>query len=213
MKVQIHKLFDYLLSTTAEVPECVLGFSLSKSPRLRDFMADLDPNLSLDWNGLSFQGLPALRDRVIAQAGLAGLALYVPAGRTALAAASAGVASLLGYAHAGVRPEVMGIGPVPAVENLLKRTGLKITDFDVIESNEAFAAQSLACIRSWGLADDDIRINPNGGAIALGHPLGMSGARILNSAAIELQEKNKRYALVTMCIGVGQGYAVIIEKC
>jgi acetyl-CoA acetyltransferase len=84
---------------------------------------------------------------------------------------------------------------------------------DIIELNEAFAAQSLACIRSWGLADDDIRINPNGGAIALGHPLGMSGARILNSAAIELQEKNKRYALVTMCIGVGQGYAVIIEKC
>jgi len=79
--------------------------------------------------------------------------------------------------------------------------------------NEAFAAQSLACIRSWGLADDDSRINPNGGAIALGHPLGMSGGRILLSAALELHEQNKRYALITMCVGVGQGYAVIIEKC
>jgi acetyl-CoA acetyltransferase len=83
---------------------------------------------------------------------------------------------------------------------------------DIIELNEAFAAQSLACVRALGLADDDARINPNGGAIALGHPLGMSGARILNSAAVELQNTNKRYALVTMCIGVGQGYAVIIER-
>jgi acetyl-CoA acetyltransferase len=87
-----------------------------------------------------------------------------------------------------------------------------MNDIDLIELNEAFAAQSLACIRSWGLKDDDARINLNGGAIALGHPLGMSGARILLSAAIELQEQNKRYALVTMCIGVGQGFAVIIEK-
>ncbi|MES2396762.1 MAG: 3-oxoadipyl-CoA thiolase, partial [Bacteroidota bacterium] len=95
----------------------------------------------------------------------------------------------------------------------LKRAGLTINDIDIIELNEAFSAQSLACTRAWGLADNDPRINPNGGAIALGHPLGMSGARILNSAAIELQEQNKRYALVTMCIGLGQGYAVIIEKC
>ncbi len=87
-----------------------------------------------------------------------------------------------------------------------------MNDIDIIELNEAFAAQSLACIRAWGLKDDDARINPNGGAIALGHPLGMSGARILLSAAIELHEQNKKYALVTMCIGVGQGYAVIIEK-
>ena len=83
---------------------------------------------------------------------------------------------------------------------------------DIIELNEAFAVQALSCTRAWGLADNDPRINPNGGAIALGHPLGMSGARILNTAAIELQEQNKRYALVTMCIGVGQGYAVIIER-
>jgi acetyl-CoA acyltransferase len=114
---------------------------------------------------------------------------------------------------AGVEPRIMGIGPVPASNMALKRAGLTINDIDIIELNEAFAAQSLACTRAWGLADNDARINPNGGAIAIGHPLGMSGARILNSAAIELHEQNKRYALVTMCIGLGQGYAVIIEKC
>lgn len=112
----------------------------------------------------------------------------------------------------GVEPRIMGIGPVEASNKALKKAGLTFKDIDIIELNEAFAAQSLACIRQWGLADDDARINPNGGAIAIGHPLGMSGARILHSAAIELQEKKKRYALVTMCIGVGQGYAVIIER-
>lgn len=113
---------------------------------------------------------------------------------------------------AGVSPRIMGIGPVPASQIALKRAGLSLDQIDLIELNEAFAAQSLACIRALGLKDDDPRINVNGGAIALGHPLGMSGARILNSAAIELQEQNKKYALVTMCIGVGQGFAVIIEK-
>lgn len=113
---------------------------------------------------------------------------------------------------AGVEPRIMGIGPVAASEIALKRAGLTINDIDIIELNEAFAAQSLACMRAWGLSDTDVRINPNGGAIALGHPLGMSGARILNSAAIELHEQNKKYALVTMCIGLGQGYAVVIEK-
>ena len=113
---------------------------------------------------------------------------------------------------AGVEPRIMGIGPVEATNMALKRAGLTMKDIDLIELNEAFAAQALACTRALGIADNDSRINPNGGAIALGHPLGMSGARILNSAAIELQEQNKRYALVTMCIGVGQGYAVIIEK-
>lgn len=113
---------------------------------------------------------------------------------------------------AGVEPRIMGIGPVEATNMALKRAGLTMKDIDLIELNEAFAAQALACTRALGIADDDSRINPNGGAIALGHPLGMSGARILNSAAIELQQQNKRYALVTMCIGVGQGYAVIIEK-
>ena len=113
---------------------------------------------------------------------------------------------------AGVEPRIMGIGPVEASNMALKRAGLTMKDIDIIELNEAFAAQALACTRAFGIADNDSRINPNGGAIALGHPLGMSGARILNSAAIELHEQNKRYALVTMCIGVGQGYAVIIEK-
>lgn len=121
-------------------------------------------------------------------------------------------ARILSSAVVGVEPRIMGIGPVQAANNALKKAGLKMSDMDVIELNEAFAAQSLACTRSWGLADDDARLNPNGGAIAIGHPLGMTGARILNSAALELQLTNKRYALVTMCIGVGQGYAVIIEK-
>ncbi len=121
-------------------------------------------------------------------------------------------ARIVSSAAVGVEPRIMGIGPVEASNRALKKAGLTFKDIDIIELNEAFAAQALACTRSWGLADNDPRINPNGGAIALGHPLGMSGARILNSAALELQEQNKKYALVTMCIGVGQGYAVVIEK-
>ncbi len=122
------------------------------------------------------------------------------------------LAKIVSSGAIGVEPRIMGIGPVEAANIALKRAGLTWNDIDIIELNEAFAAQALAVIRSWGLKDDDERINPNGGAIALGHPLGMSGARILGSAALELHEKNKRYALVTMCIGVGQGFAVIIEK-
>jgi acetyl-CoA acyltransferase len=122
------------------------------------------------------------------------------------------LARIVSFGVAGVEPRIMGIGPVEATKMALKRAGLTLNDIDFIELNEAFAAQSLACTRALQLADNDPRINPNGGAIALGHPLGMSGARILNSAAIELQEQNKKYALVTMCIGVGQGYAVIIER-
>ena len=106
----------------------------------------------------------------------------------------------------------MGIGPVYASEKALKRAGLTIDDMDIIEINEAFSAQVLACTRKMGIEDNDPRINPNGGGIALGHPLGMTGGRILLSAAIELQKTNKRYALVTMCIGVGQGYATVIER-
>lgn len=113
---------------------------------------------------------------------------------------------------AGVEPRIMGIGPVEAANKALKNAGLQWKDMDIIELNEAFAAQSLACIRSWGLADNDPRINPNGGAIALGHPLGMSGARIALSASLQLAEGNKKYAMVTMCIGVGQGYAMILER-
>ena len=122
------------------------------------------------------------------------------------------MARIVGAAVAGVEPRVMGIGPVEATKKVLKRTGLSLDQMDVIEINEAFSAQSLACIRELKLDDNDPRINPNGGAIAIGHPLGMTGARLLQTAAIELQNKNKKYALVTMCIGVGQGYATIIEK-
>ncbi|MFZ5552386.1 MAG: 3-oxoadipyl-CoA thiolase [Bacteroidota bacterium] len=121
-------------------------------------------------------------------------------------------ARIVASAVAGVEPRIMGIGPVKASEKALQRAGLKLSDIDVLELNEAFAAQVLSCTRAMGLADNDPRINPNGGAIAIGHPLGMSGARIVNSAAIELHKQNKKYALCTMCIGVGQGYAVILEK-
>ena len=119
---------------------------------------------------------------------------------------------IVGGAVAGVEPRVMGIGPVAATQKLLLRTGLTLDQMDVLELNEAFAAQVLACTRALGLADNDPRINPNGGAIALGHPLGMSGARIIMAAANELIRSNKRYALATMCIGVGQGYATILER-
>lgn len=122
------------------------------------------------------------------------------------------MARIIAGAVAGVEPRIMGIGPVYASEKVLKRTGLTLDQMDVLELNEAFAAQVLACTRKMGLADNDPRINPNGGAIALGHPLGMSGSRILLAAAKQLQRSNKRYALVTMCIGVGQGYAAIIER-
>jgi len=122
------------------------------------------------------------------------------------------MARIVSGAVAGVEPRIMGIGPVEASHKALKRAGITMDEIDIIELNEAFAAQSLACIREWGLEDNDSRINPNGGAIAIGHPLGMSGARLLQTAAIELQKQNKQYALVTMCIGVGQGYATVLER-
>ncbi len=121
-------------------------------------------------------------------------------------------ARVVAAATAGVEPRIMGIGPAPASEKALARAGLKISDMDVIELNEAFASQALATMRELGLADDDPRINPNGGAIALGHPLGASGARLILTAAQELEETGGRYALCTMCIGVGQGMATIIER-
>ncbi len=132
---------------------------------------------------------------------------------TAEAAEKAGLAPkfrVLGYAHAGVRPEVMGIGPVPAVENLLARTGLSVSDFDVIESNEAFAAQALAVTKGLGL--DAAKVNPNGGAIALGHPVGATGAIITVKAMYELERIQGSKALITMCIGGGQGIALAIER-
>jgi 3-oxoadipyl-CoA thiolase len=122
------------------------------------------------------------------------------------------VARVVASAAAGVEPRIMGMGPVPSTRKVLAQARLKLDQMDVIELNEAFAAQSLACMRELGMADDDPRVNPNGGAIALGHPLGMSGARLVLTAVRELQRTKKRYALCTMCIGVGQGMAMILER-
>ncbi len=122
------------------------------------------------------------------------------------------IARVLGYATAGVAPRVMGVGPVPAVRKLCGRLGLKPRDFDVIELNEAFASQALACLRGLGIPDDAPHVNPNGGAIALGHPLGMSGARLAGTVALELRRRGGRYGLATMCVGVGQGVAMAIER-
>ena len=122
------------------------------------------------------------------------------------------LAKIISSAVVGVEPRIMGIGPVEASKKALKKANLSLNDMDIIELNEAFSAQALACIRELGLKDNDKRINPNGGAIALGHPLGASGTRIIQTAALELHEKSKKYALITMCIGVGQGYATIIKR-
>jgi acetyl-CoA acyltransferase len=151
----------------------------------------------------------------------AGNASGVNDGAAALLDASEGAAKkhgltprarIVAMAVAGVEPRIMGIGPAPASRKVLERTGLKIGDMDVIELNEAFAAQGLAVLRELGVADDDPRVNPNGGAIALGHPLGASGARLALTATEELHRNGGRYALCTMCIGVGQGIAVILER-
>ena len=122
------------------------------------------------------------------------------------------IARIVSSAVVGVEPRIMGIGPVHASQKALEKAGLSLKDMDVIELNEAFAAQALACTRAMGLSDDDPRINPNGGSIAIGHPLGVTGTRIAISAAMELHVKQKRFALITMCVGVGQGYAAIIER-
>ena len=121
-------------------------------------------------------------------------------------------ARIVGMATAGVAPRIMGIGPAPATKKLMAQLGMTLDQMDVIELNEAFASQGLAVLRQLGLADDDARVNPNGGAIALGHPLGMSGARLVTAAMYQLERTNGRYALCTMCIGVGQGIALVIER-
>jgi acetyl-CoA acyltransferase len=121
-------------------------------------------------------------------------------------------ARIVAMATAGVPPRIMGIGPAPATRKVLEKAGLNIGDIEVIELNEAFASQGLAVLRDLGLSDDADFVNPNGGAIALGHPLGMSGARLVTTAMYELEERKARYALCTMCIGVGQGIAMIIER-
>ena len=139
-------------------------------------------------------------------------ALYVASGDAVKNYNITPKARIVSSAVVGVEPRIMGIGPVGATKKALAKAGLTLNDIDIIELNEAFAAQSLACIRQLGMADNDPRINPNGGAIAIGHPLGMSGARIIYSAALDLQKTQKKYALATMCIGLGQGYAVILER-
>jgi acetyl-CoA acyltransferase len=121
-------------------------------------------------------------------------------------------ARVVATAVVGVAPRIMGMGPAPATRAVLDKAGLTLSDLAVIELNEAFAAQGLAVLRDLGLADDDARVNPNGGAIALGHPLGMSGARLALTATEELQRRGARYALCTMCIGVGQGIATVLER-
>jgi acetyl-CoA C-acetyltransferase len=122
------------------------------------------------------------------------------------------LARVVGMATAGVAPRIMGIGPAPATQKVLALTGLTMDQMDVIELNEAFAAQGLAVLRLLGVRDDDPRVNPNGGAIALGHPLGASGARLATTAVNQLHKSGGRYALCTMCIGVGQGIAVVLER-
>jgi acetyl-CoA C-acetyltransferase len=139
-------------------------------------------------------------------------ALLIASGAAAREHGLKPLARIVGMATAGVAPRVMGIGPVPAVQKLLRQTGLTLERMDLIELNEAFAAQGLAVLRQLGLRDDDPRVNPNGGAIALGHPLGMSGARLVATATYQLHRSGGRYALCTMCIGVGQGIAMIIER-
>ena len=139
-------------------------------------------------------------------------ALLIGSAHAAQSIGAAPLARVVTTAVAGVEPRVMGLGPVPASRLALAKAGLTMADIGVIELNEAFAAQAIGCLRELGVADDDPRVNPNGGAIALGHPLGMSGARILLSAAHELQRSGARYALATMCVGVGQGMATILER-
>jgi 3-oxoadipyl-CoA thiolase len=139
-------------------------------------------------------------------------ALIVASGQAVEAHGLEPIARILGYATAGVAPRVMGVGPIPAVGKLTERLKLRSASFDVVELNEAFAAQALACLRGLGLEDDAGHVNPNGGAIALGHPLGMSGARLAGAAALELKRRGGRYALATMCVGVGQGAALALER-
>jgi acetyl-CoA acetyltransferase family protein len=139
-------------------------------------------------------------------------ALAILSGEAARAQGLTPKARIVAMAAAGVEPRVMGIGPVPAVQRVLAKAGLTLNQMDVIELNEAFAAQGLAVLRALGLADDAPQVNPNGGAIAIGHPLGMSGARLVMTAMYQLHRSGGRYALCTMCVGVGQGIALILER-
>ncbi|MDA9223989.1 3-oxoadipyl-CoA thiolase [Tateyamaria sp.] len=173
------------------------------------------PDTNLDTLGQlkSINGL----DKTVTAGNASGLndgsaALLIASTKAAEANGLTPMARIVGMSAAGVEPRIMGIGPVPACQKVLHRAGLTLKQMDIIELNEAFASQGLATLRSMGIADDDSRVNARGGAIALGHPLGMSGARLVISAAYQLQQIDKRYALCTMCVGVGQGVALILER-
>jgi len=167
-------------------------------------LARLKPAFRADGGSVTAGNSSGLND------GAAALLITSEAGAEAMGVTP--LAKILSTAVAGVEPRMMGMGPVPSSLKALERAGLSLEQMDVIELNEAFAAQSLACLRELHVADDDARVNPNGGAIALGHPLGMSGARLLLTASRELAKTGGRYALCTMCIGVGQGMAVVVER-
>ncbi len=178
---------------------------------------DEHPRADTTLEGLTKLGTPFRQNGTVTAGNASGVndgaaALIVASEAGAKAHNLTPMARVVAMATAGVAPRIMGIGPAPASRKVLALAGLKLGDMAVIELNEAFAAQGLAVMRELGLADDADHVNPNGGAIALGHPLGMSGARLVMSAAYELQERKERYALCTMCIGVGQGIAMIIER-
>jgi 3-oxoadipyl-CoA thiolase len=184
-------------------------------PRIIDLDEFVKPGTSLE---ALAQLKPAFRQNGTVTAGNSSglndgaVALLIASGEAISQYGLRPLARIVAAGVAGVEPRIMGIGPVPASRLALQRAGLRLADIDLIEINEAFAAQVLACMRELGIAADDPRLNPNGGAIALGHPLGMSGGRLLLSAALDLHHRNLRYALVAMCIGVGQGYAVVLER-
>lgn len=178
---------------------------------------DEHPRADTSLEKLSLLATPFRKDGTVTAGNASGIndgacALLLASGKAARKHGLKPLAKVVGMAVAGVEPRIMGIGPLPATKKVLAMTGLKLAQMDVIEINEAFAAQSLAVMRELGLPDSAAHVNPNGGAIALGHPLGMSGARLVTTAAYQLRETGGRYALCTMCIGVGQGIAMIIES-
>jgi 3-oxoadipyl-CoA thiolase len=197
----------------------IVPVSVPQSKGAPDLVVDRDEQLRPD---TTLEGLAKLKPVVRAGGTVtAGNASTINDGAAALLLASGAAvekyglkprARVIGFASAGVAPRIMGVGPIPAVEKLVNRLHLKVSDFDVIELNEAFASQALACVRAFGLPDDADHVNSNGGAIALGHPLGMSGARIAGAAVQELSRRSGRYGLATMCVGVGQGAALAFER-
>ncbi|MCZ6911215.1 MAG: 3-oxoadipyl-CoA thiolase [Proteobacteria bacterium] len=179
--------------------------------------SDEHPRADTSLEILSLLPTPFRKDGTVTAGNASGIndgacALLLASGKAARKHGLKPLAKVVGMSVAGVEPRIMGIGPIPATQKVLTMTGLELAQMDVIEINEAFASQSLAVIRELGLPDDAAHVNPNGGAIALGHPLGMTGARLVTTAAYQLRQTGGRYALCTMCIGVGQGIAMIIES-